>query len=70
MAIDNLPAEISLESSIYFSTALKSFVPVIAKADFSGSFEDCRLPEAVKKAVIVFRGRFTPDYEYMKKYTK
>lgn len=68
MAIDNLPAEISLESSIFFSTALKTMIPSLAAADFSGEFENCGLPGSLKKAVILFRGRLTPDYEYMKKF--
>ena len=70
MAIDNLPAEISRESSIFFSDALKPFIPEIAQADFSGNFESCNLPYAIKKAVILFRGSFTPDYEYMKNFIK
>jgi alpha-aminoadipic semialdehyde synthase len=68
MSIDNLPAELSLESSISFSEALKPFVPAIALADFSGHFEDCDLPYAIKKAVILYRGKFTPEYEYMEKF--
>ncbi|MDH4257419.1 MAG: hypothetical protein OEV50_01305, partial [Candidatus Aminicenantes bacterium] len=68
MAIDNLPAEISLESSVFFSAALKSLVPSIIRGDFSADFEDCQLPEAVKKAVILYRGKLTPDFEYMKKF--
>lgn len=70
MAIDNLPAELSLESSISFSDALLPFVPAIALADYSGDFEDCNLPYAIKKAVILFRGKFTPEYEYMEKFIR
>lgn len=70
MAIDNLPAEISLESSIFFSNALRPYVLAIAKADFSGALDDCDLPDAIKKAVILYQGRFTPDYEYMKDFIK
>jgi len=65
MAVDNLPAEIPLESSIFFSQSLKPLVPAIAKADFTGSIEKCALPPSVKKAVILYRGQFTPEYEYM-----
>jgi len=68
MAIDNLPAEISLESSISFSQALKPLVPAIAKADFSGDFAECHLPNSLKKAVILYKGKFTPDYSYMKNF--
>ncbi len=68
MAVDNLPAEISLESSVFFSTALKTLIPSLAAGDFSGEFENCGLPDSVKKAIILFRGKLTPDYEYMKKF--
>jgi saccharopine dehydrogenase (NAD+, L-lysine-forming) len=68
MATDNLPAELPLESSLYFSNALMPLVPDMARADFSKSFEDCSLPKPVKKAVILYRGDFTPDYKYMTKF--
>ncbi len=70
MAIDNLPAEISLESSIFFSQSLKSLIPSIARADYSKDFEHCSLPPALKKAVILFKGELTPDFKYMKKYVQ
>jgi alpha-aminoadipic semialdehyde synthase len=70
MAVDNLPAEISLESSLAFSRALKPLVPEIAAADYSGSLEDCHLPASVKKAMILFKGELTPEYEYMKDFIK
>ena len=68
MAIDNLPAEIPFESSVFFSTALKPLIPSLVKADFSRDFDSCQLPEAVKKVVILYRGKLTPDFEYMKKF--
>ncbi len=70
MAVDNLPAELPLESSVFFSTALKPLIPKIARANFSGSFSDLNLPEEIKRAVILFRGEFTPDYRYMENYIK
>jgi len=70
MAIDNLPAEIPLESSIHFSSALKPFMSEIAKADFSGDFRNLKLPDSIKKAVILYQGRFTPHFEYMKEFIK
>jgi alpha-aminoadipic semialdehyde synthase len=68
MAVDNLPAEIPLESSVFFSGALKSFVPGIAAADFSGRLANCHLPDPIRRALILFRGQFTPEYEYMRKF--
>ncbi len=70
MAVDNLPAEIPLESSVFFSGALKAFMPGIASADFSGRLADCRLPDSVRRGLILFRGQFTPEYEYMKDFIK
>lgn len=70
MAIDNLPAEISLESSISFSQALKSLVPAIAGADFSSDFRKLSLPDSLKKAVILYRGKFTSNYTYMKRFVE
>lgn len=68
MAIDNLPAELSLESSVSFSHALKPFIQAIAQADFSGDFAGCQLPLPLKKAVILYRGKLTSDYAYLGKF--
>jgi hypothetical protein len=65
MSIDNLPAEIPLESSAYFSKALKPFIQTITEADYSGKFADCMLPEPIKNAVILYQGEFTQRYRYM-----
>ena len=68
LAVYNLPAELPLESSSYFSGGLKDHVPAIAKARFGGSFDDCGLPDVVRRAVILFRGQLTPDYAYLARY--
>jgi len=68
MTIDNLPAEIPLESSIFFSETLKPFIPRIARADYNTVFEKCRLPDPIKNAVVLYQGEFTPKFEYMKKF--
>lgn len=66
MATDNLPAEIPLESSVCFSSALLPLVPPLVRADFSSSFAECDLPEVLKRAVILYQGNLTPDYAYMR----
>ena len=68
MAIDNLPAEISLESSLSFSQSMKTLIPSLADANFPADFKSCSLAPALKKAVILYKGEFTPDFQYMKKY--
>ena len=68
LAVDNLPCELAGESTAYFSHALKDFIPQIAKADYSGSFEECDLPSSFKRGMIVYKGELTPDYRYLQKY--
>lgn len=68
LAVDNLPAEMPLESSVFFSQTLMPFIPDITRADFSKDFSECGLPEPVRKAVILYRGELTPDYIYMNRF--
>lgn len=68
MAVYNLPAELPLESSTYFSGGLKKYVPAILAADFRGEFSRCGLPPELRKAVILYRGKLTPSYEYLSKF--
>lgn len=70
LAIDHLPTEIPRDASEYFSNTLLPFVPNIAKATFDGSFDESNLTEEIKKAVILWKGKFTPDYEYIGDYLK
>ncbi|MHB8094735.1 MAG: bifunctional lysine ketoglutarate reductase /saccharopine dehydrogenase family protein [Candidatus Aminicenantales bacterium] len=65
MAVYNLPAELPLESSSYFSGGLKEYVPAIASADYRGEFGACGLPPEIRRAVILYRGRLTPAYSYL-----
>jgi len=68
LAVYNLPAELPLESSTYFSGKLKDHVPAIAAADFAGRFETCGLPDVLRRAVILYRGALTPDFAYLAKF--
>ena len=68
MAVDNLPCELPKESSNAFSNTLKSFIPNIVKADFSVDFNNLELTPEIKKAVILYQGKLTPDYLYINKF--
>ena len=68
MAVDNLPTELPREASTSFSETLQQFIPAIVNADYTVSFEELNLPPEVKKAVIVYQGKLTPEYDYLKKY--
>ncbi len=68
LAVDTLPCELPRESSEAFGDSLMPFVEAIIKADYTVSFEKLDLPPEIKKAVILYRGKLTPDYEYMNKF--
>jgi alpha-aminoadipic semialdehyde synthase len=68
MSVDNLPCELPLESSNAFSNSLIKFVPSIVKADYKSNFEKLEIPEEIKKAIILYRGKLTPNYQYINKY--
>ena len=70
MAVDNLPCEFPRESSLEFSRVLRELVPALAGADFSRPGADLDLPAPVRRALLLHRGRFTPDYDFMKDFIR
>lgn len=68
MAVDILPAELPRDSSAGFSDALIDYIEAIAVADYNSPFEEINLPDAIKNAMILHKGQFTPDYKYLEKY--
>jgi len=68
MAIDNLPCELPQESSLAFSTALIDLVPIIVNTDFSQPLDELNLPIELQHALILHRGKLTPEYLYIDKY--
>ena len=66
LAVEILPSELPREASSYFSGVLMDYVPAIAKADYSVPFDEVALPPEIKRAVIVYQGKLTPDYNYLK----
>jgi len=70
MAVDNLPCEFPRESSLEFSRVLREFVPAIAAADFGRQGDELELPFPIRKALLLHRGEFAPEYQYMKDFVK
>lgn len=68
MAVDILPSELPRDASQFFSEVLWRYVAPIAKADYDQPFESVCLPAPIKKATILYKGEFTPEYEYLKKH--
>jgi alpha-aminoadipic semialdehyde synthase len=66
LAVDNLPAEIPLDSSRHFSDSLYPFLPTLADLDHSLPFHRLNLPEGMQDAIIVWNGELTPSYQYLR----
>ena len=68
VAVEILPAEIPRESSTHFSSVLKHYIPHINAADWDSDFDQLHLSAEIKNAVILHRGKLTPDYRYLQAY--
>ena len=68
MAVTNLPCEFSSDASTQFSENLYPFLKDIVSANYNDGLHDSNLPEEIKRAVIMWKGRFTKRYSYMKEY--
>jgi len=68
ISVDNLPTELPSDASSEFSKALHKFVPGIVDATLTDKFDDVDFPPEIKRAVIVYKGKLTPKYEYLNKH--
>jgi len=69
MSVDNLPCELPKESSESFSEVLYQFIPAVMNADFTApDIDSVALPIEIKNAVILYRGKLTPGYQYINKF--
>mgnify|MGYP006289375993 CR=1 FL=1 len=68
MAVDNLPCELPRDSSKAFSDSLLQYIPSIANAEYDKNFKDLHLDSEIKKAVILYHGKLTENYQYMNKF--
>ena len=68
LAVDILPSELPRDASEYFSRILMPYAPSIAQADYSVPFGELALPPEIKRAIIVYQGKLTPNYRYLDQY--
>jgi len=68
MSIDNLPCELSLDSSLHFSAILKDYMQNLMSIDLSKPFEKCGLINELAGATIVYKGQLTPKYRYLQSF--
>lgn len=65
LAVDNLPCELPNDSSTFFSNQLTPFVSNILEADYDSTLEASGLCPEIQRAVVVYKGKLTPSYEYL-----
>ncbi len=65
LAVDNLPCELPAEATRHFGDQLVRFLPAVARCDWELPLEELEVPGEIRRAVIVHRGRLTPDYRYL-----
>jgi alpha-aminoadipic semialdehyde synthase len=68
LAVDILPAELPREASEAFSYLLWPFLEALGEADFDRPFDELNLPAEMRRAVILHRGRFTPEFARLQAY--
>ncbi len=68
MAVTNLPCEFSADASTQFGSNLAPFYKNIVSADYKKSFADSELALEIRRAVIMWRGEFTDEFQYMNEY--
>ena len=65
LSIPNLASELPKDSSKSFSSLLKNYIPQIANAKVTDNFEQLELPEEIKKGIVIYKGKLTPNYKYL-----
>ncbi len=69
LAVTNLPCEFPADASAAFSRNMSEFMAGITAADYEAdTVAESGLPEAIKRAVILWKGEFTEKYAYMKEF--
>jgi alpha-aminoadipic semialdehyde synthase len=70
LAVDNLPCELPVDASQHFGDALLRFLPALARCEWQQPFESLELQDEIRRAVVVHRGRLTPDYLHLERHLK
>ncbi|WNJ15926.1 hypothetical protein [Pontibacter sp. G13] len=69
MAVTNLPCEFSADASIQFCSDLGDVLEGLLSANFQSDLAiNAGLPKAIERAVILWKGDFTPKFKYMESY--
>ncbi|MCK4304645.1 MAG: hypothetical protein KAY24_10450 [Candidatus Eisenbacteria sp.] len=65
MAVDNLPCELPLEATEYFSRTLREFIAEFAKIDLASPGALMELSDPLKKSLIAYQGCLMSPFKYI-----
>jgi alanine dehydrogenase len=65
IAVDNLPAELPVDSSRFFGNALSPLISELPELVSEKEFEKLQVSDSLKNAVIVYKGKLTPNFKYL-----
>lgn len=68
MTVDKLPTELPREASEFFGDSLSPFLSQLANTNFNQPYAKLLLPKEFQNAVIVHKGKLTPNYQYLSQY--
>lgn len=68
LAVDNLPAEIGRDSSTFFSSTLKKFIPFLQTENLDVEYSKLSIPDELINSIIIYKGKLTPNYKYLEQY--
>ncbi|XP_029009341.1 alpha-aminoadipic semialdehyde synthase, mitochondrial [Betta splendens] len=64
-SIDNLPAQLPVESTMCFGDQLAPYMLELLESDASRSLEEEKFSNTVRNAVITSNGKLTPNFQYI-----
>ncbi|MBW1880047.1 MAG: hypothetical protein JRJ84_16930 [Deltaproteobacteria bacterium] len=70
MGVDFLPGELPKDASEDFSEVLLPMMPALLDTDFTLPPEALDLPGSMKRAIILLRGEFMPEYRYLERFLR
>ncbi len=65
MAVDNLPCELPVESSRYFSAQIRHILDGVTAQDLASPADGVALPEPLRRSIIAWQGKLMPRFEYL-----
>jgi len=68
MAVDFLPSELPKDASEDFSEVLLPMLPAVLAADLAAPLDALDVPGPMRRAIILLRGEFTPEFRYLERF--